>query len=90
MTDILKKINTPNQNILANLSQFVKDELVRENIPPDAKYVVVGGIDNNGARVLAAINIFHTDKVNTKVAAIWDHDWDGDDTVGAKLIFVGK
>lgn len=80
----------PNINILANLNKYVKEELASESISPDAKYVLVGAVDNNGAKVLAAINIHKTDKINTKIAAVWEHDWDGDDTVGMKVIFVGK
>lgn len=77
-------------NILANLNKYVKDELDSEAIPADAKIVLVGTVDNNGTKILAAVNISHTDKINTKIAAVWEHDWDGDDTVGAKIIFVGK
>jgi hypothetical protein len=29
-------------NILANLNKYVKDELAKDNIPTDAKYVIVG------------------------------------------------
>ena len=77
-------------NILANINRYVKDELAKDNIPTDAKYVIVGTVDNTGAQIMAAVNIHKTDKVNTQVAAVWNHDWNGNDTVGAKLIFVGK
>ena len=77
-------------NILSNLNQYVREELDKENIPADAKYVLVGTVNNDGAKIMAAVNITKTDKFNTKVAAIWEHDWDGNDTVAAKLIFVGK
>lgn len=77
-------------NILANINKYVKDELANESIPPDAKYALVGTVDNNGAKIIAAVQIKKTDKFDTKIAAVWNHDWDGNDTVGAKLIFVGK
>ena len=83
-------MNIMEPNILANLNQHVREELEKENIPSDAKYVLIGTVDNNGSKIIATVNIKKTDKFNTKVAAIWEHDWDGDDTVGAKLIFVGK
>lgn len=79
-----------NQNILANINQFVKEELDKENIPSDAKMVVVGTVNNDGARIMAAVTINQTEKTTTRVAAIWDHNWTGDDTVGAKVIFVSK
>lgn len=77
-------------NILYNLNKFVKEELEKESIPLDAKYVLVGTIDNKGTKIMAAINIYKTDKFNTSIKAIWDHDWNGNDTAVAKVIFVGK
>ena len=77
-------------NILANINKYVKDELDKESIPSDAKYALVGTVDNNGAKIIAAVTIHKSDRFNTKVSAVWNHDWDGDDTVGTKLIFVGK
>lgn len=77
-------------NILSNLNKYVKDELDKESIPPDAKYALIGTVDNNGTKIIAAVQIHKSDKFNTKVAAVWQHDWDGNDTVGTKVIFVGK
>ena len=77
-------------NILANLNKYVREELEKESIPADAKYAIVGTIDNNGTKIIATVNIFKTDKINTRIAAIWEHDWDGDDTIGTKIIFTGK
>lgn len=80
----------PNTNILNNLSKYVKDELDKDNIPIDAKYVIVGTVNNDGMKILAAVNIKNTEKLAVKVASVWEHDWDGDDTVAAKIIFIGK
>lgn len=77
-------------NILANLNKYVKEELEKEAIPADTKYVIIGTVNNEGIKVMAAVNIKKTDKFNTKVAAVWEHDWDGDNTAGAKIIFTGK
>lgn len=82
--------NTSNYNILNNLTKYVKQELENENIPTDAKFAVVATVNVDGAKILAAVNIIKTEKTDLKVAAVWEHDWDGDNTVGAKLIFVGK
>ena len=79
-----------NVNILANLSKYVKEELDKDSIPNDAKYVIVASVDNNGTKILAAVNIHKGQKIDTKVVSVWEHDWDGDDTAAAKLIFVGK
>jgi hypothetical protein len=78
-------------NILTNLTQYVKEELDKENIPPDAKYALVGSVDSTGARIMATVQIHKfDDKFKMNVAAVWHHDWDGNDTAGMKLIFVGK
>lgn len=84
------ELNKPNQNILANINKFVKEELDKDNIPQDTKLVVVGTVDNNGARIVANVLVKRSDKFETKIAAIFDHDWDGDDTAGVKVIFTGK
>lgn len=83
--DIEKK-----KGILDNLTKYVRDEMEKELIPPDAKYVLIGDINLDGTKIIAAVNIKKTDKVSISVAAVWKHDWDGDDIAGAKLIFVGK
>lgn len=86
--------NIPNLNILNNISRYVKQELDANNIPEDAKIALVGTVDHNGARIVAAVQILRTQKfgmeVNAKVAAVFEQEWDGDRTAGMKLIFVGK
>ena len=77
-------------NMLSNLTKFVKEELEKDNIPNDAKYVIVGSVNNDGTQILASVNIHRSDRINTRVMAVWDHDWDGNDTASAKVIFVGK
>lgn len=78
-------------NILSNLSQYVQEELSKENIPPDAKYALIGSVDTNGAKIMATVQIHKFDnKFKTTVAAVWHHDWDGNDAAGMKLIFTGK
>lgn len=81
----------PNQNILANLNQYVKDEIAKENIPVDAKYAIVGAVDNNGSKIMATVTIHQSEKTQTRVAAIWEHNWEShDDTTAMKVIFTGK
>jgi hypothetical protein len=77
-------------NILENLNKYVKEELDKESIPSDAKYAIIGTLNNNGTKIIATVNIFKTDKITTRVAALWEHDWDGDDTIQTKIIFTGK
>lgn len=79
-----------NPSILNNITKYVENELNKDSIPKDAKWVIVGTADNNGTKLLGAVNIHKGVKTDLKVAAVWEHDWDGDDTGAIKLIFVGK
>lgn len=90
MADELKKFNTPNQNILANVSKYVKDELDKDNIPSNSRLALIGTVDNNGARIVVAATIFNKEKINVKIASAFEHEWDGDNTAAMKVIFTSK
>lgn len=78
-------------NILASVDKAVKDEINKGNIPLDSKWAIVTAVDNEGAKLLAAVNFkAHEGKIETKIQAIWEHDWDGDDTFVGQVVFSGK
>jgi TolB-like protein len=77
-------------DILLNLNKYVQQELAEERIPPDAKYVLVGAVNNDGTRIMAAVKLYEGRRFQTKVQAVWDHDWDGNDTAALKVVFIGK
>jgi hypothetical protein len=88
MTDILEP---KKPKIFSDLDSFVKQELALNNIPADAKYVIVAGVDDKVGQIMATVNLHKGEKFNTSIAAMWKHDWkDSNDTVAAKLVFVGK
>lgn len=72
------------------MDKIVADELAANNIPSDAKLAVIDTFDNNGNKITVAVKIHEDTKRVFKVAGFWEHEWDGDDTVGGKLIFVRK
>lgn len=84
----LDKINKPRVNILEGINKFVKNEIENENIPKDAKIIFIGTIDLEGAKIAAVVELSQkpTD-YSLKLKAIFNHEWDGDTSVGAKVIF---
>lgn len=69
----------------AVFSQARLAEIVASVLPSDAKpgeKVVVGTIDDHGAQVVASFKL--RDAWELQAAA--RHDWNGDNTVGAKVL----
>lgn len=63
-------------------------KLVAETLPPDAKpgeKVVVGTVDQHGAQVVASFK-FQSAKAAWELQAAAHHDWNGNDTIGAKVL----
>ena len=84
-------IDTPKSNVLANIDKIVKQELDKGVIPSDAKWAIVTAVSNDGTKLLAAANFkINEDKIKVQIQAIWEHDWDGDDTMAGKVVFSGK
>lgn len=73
----------PESSLLIGIDKFVKEEIEKENIPKDAKLVVIGTVDLSGAKVVAAVDLTK----NLQIKSIFKHEWDGDNEVAAKLIF---
>lgn len=66
-------------------SQDALDKIIADTLPVDAKpgdKVVVGTIDQHGAQVVASFKL--KDKWELQAAA--QHQWNGDNTVGAKVL----
>lgn len=81
----------PKKNIFDNLDKIVKLEIEKGVIPSDAKWAVITAVDNTGVKLLAAVNFNISEgKINTKVKAIWEHDWDGNNTYAGQVVFSGK
>lgn len=89
MSDLLDKLNN-RKGLLNDVTRFVKDEMEKENIPSDAKYAIIAGADEQGLKFMASVKIVDKEKMNLRVAALWDHDWEGDDSAAMKIILTGK
>lgn len=86
MADITPATLRP--NILANIDKFVKAEIDAGEIPKDAKIAMVGIIDGDGLKIAAVVELSpDPEKYKLKFKAIFEHDWDGNDGIAAKVIF---
>ena len=70
-------------NILDKIDKIVRDEIEKSNIPLSATLAIVGTIDSHGTKIMAAVKLGK----NLKVVSIWEHNWDGNDSIAGKLIF---
>lgn len=64
------------------------DKIVTETLPADAgpgTKVVVGAIDQHGAQVVASFKS-SLDGTGWELQAAARHDWNGDNSVGAKVL----
>lgn len=63
------------------LAQIVKDSLV--NVPAGHTNAVVATVDQSGVKIVAGFSL-HDDR--WRIEGAYAHDWDGEDTAGAKVI----
>jgi hypothetical protein len=64
------------------------DKLVSETLPPASaghKVAVVGTVDQHGAQIVAG---FTSDNNRWRFNGAFRHDWTGDNTVGAQVMYV--
>lgn len=69
----------------AIFSQEALDKVISENLPVDGKpgeKVVVGTVDQTGAQVVASFKM----KDRWELQAAARHDWDGQNSVGGKVL----
>jgi len=69
------------------ITSVVKKSIDNGDIKPDEKLTFVGIVDENGAKAVLAVNIVNKDIFKVKIAGIFEHEWDGDNKAGAKVIF---
>lgn len=66
-------------------------KIVTETIPQDDpndqhNFALVGGIDQGGTQVVARFSRNRKDKWQLDADAVWRHEWDGDNKVGAQVL----
>ncbi len=91
--DQLMKRLTDKPNLLANIETIVKNNLESGEIPSDARLVGIGIVDSEGIKLVGTVELLdktkHPDK-SLKIKAIFEHDWDGNDSIAGKIVFTSR
>lgn len=70
---------------LSIFSKEALDKIVTETLPADAQpgeKILVAGVDRDGVKVAAVFKL----KEHWELKAAFEHDWTGDDKLGAQVI----
>lgn len=84
---------TDRPNVLANIEKIVKENIASGEIPADAKLVGVATLDNEGVKIVGMVELLDKEKhpnASLKIKAIFEHDWDGDNTIAGKVVFAKR
>lgn len=79
--------------LLNDIDAVVKKSVEEGEIPKDAKVAGVGVIDSNGIQVVVVAELLDKEKypnTSLKIKGIFEHEWDGNSGVAAKLVFSSK
>lgn len=72
------------------ITSVVKKSIESGDIHPDDKLTLVGIVDEAGARAVLAVSVVNKEIFKVKINGVFQHDWTGDNKVGAKVIFSMK
>lgn len=88
MGEFIEPATEPKQSIFTNefFESVVKKSIEDGDVVPDAKLIFIAGTDEKGIKFIAAVNLIDKDKFKLKVNGAFEHDWGGDNRVGAKVI----
>jgi hypothetical protein len=90
MADLMKRL-TDKPNLLANIETIVKNNLESGEIPSDAKLVGIGIVDSEGIKLVGTVELLkNTTNRSLKIKAIFEHDWDGNDSIAGKVVFTSR
>lgn len=65
----------------------IKKSIDNGDIPEDHRLVFIAATDESGAKAIVAVSLITHDIFKIKINGIFEHQWDGDNRVGAKVIF---
>lgn len=78
-------IFTPQQ-----LQKIIDDVIPAADPKDEHSFVLVGGVNRDGAQVVARFEKDFKRGWSLGTNAAWEHDWTGDDHVGAKVLVKWK
>ena len=71
------------------ITSVVNKSIADGSIPPDHKFILVAATDEQGIKGMIGVKR-DTEKSHLELDFIAEHDWDGDNKIGAKVIFSHK
>jgi len=71
------------------LNSVVKKTIESGDVPPDHRLYFVAATDEQGIKGIVGLQ-YDTNHTSFKINFIAEHQWDGDNKVGAKVIFSVK
>jgi len=71
------------------ISHVVEKSIKDNEIPPEHKFIFVGAVDEQGIKAIIGVQR-STENSQLKINFIAEHDWDGDNKAGAKVIWSHK
>jgi len=72
------------------ITSVVKKSIESGDINPDDKLTFVGIVDEQGAKAIVAVSWINKETFSVKFNGVFEHEWTGDNKVGAKVIFSVK
>lgn len=69
------------------LESVVKNSIANGETKPDAKLVFVAATDENGIKAIVSVNVIDRELFRVKVNGIFEYDWGGEKSAGAKVVF---
>lgn len=89
----IAKLFRDKPGLLDNVDSIVRKEMEAGDVPKDARLVGVGIVDSEGVKAVITVEMLDRTKhpnSSLKVKGIFEHDWDGDDSVAAKIVFSSR
>jgi len=69
------------------ITSVVKKSIENGDINENDKLTFVGLVDEKGVKAVVAVNIIDKSTFQIKLNGIFEHEWTGDNKIGAKVIF---
>lgn len=69
------------------LEEVVKKSVENGDVLSDDRLVIIAGVNEQGVKAVVAVKIVDKELMRVRIDGIFQYDWDGDNTVGAKVVF---
>lgn len=69
------------------ITSVVKKSIASGDIDEKDRLTFVGVVDENGVQAIVAVSLVNKEIMKIKFNGVFEHQWTGDNKVGAKVIF---